>query len=173
MPNTHQWNCSYTAISTPYSLPDSNPISHQNFNLTNFFEIKPLWTRVGWFWVQGSIIVLGLAGHLAVRCGDPYSLLCPWWGEDNFPWCCVGCLCVYHEGCKISCFTWVDPYCALSYDLCVDMLTFWFWWMVFGWMFTNVIITNPTWVHLVSQVVLSCELSQNCGLGYVDDLYHD
>jgi len=90
--------------------------------------------------------------------GDPYSLLCRWWGEDNFPWCCVGCLCMYHEGCKISCFTWVDPYCALSYNLCVDMLTFWFWWMVFGWMFTNVIITNPTWVHLVSQVVLSCEI---------------
>jgi hypothetical protein len=64
--------------------------------------------------------------------GDPYSLLCRWWGENNFPWCCVGCLCMYHEGCKISYFTWVDPYCALSYSLCVDMLTFWFQLMVFG-----------------------------------------
>jgi hypothetical protein len=28
--------------------------------------------------------------------GDSLSLLCPWWGKDNFP-CCAKCFCIYHE----------------------------------------------------------------------------
>jgi hypothetical protein len=36
--------------------------------------------------------------------GDPPYLLHPWWGKGDFPWCCVGYLCMYHKRCMISRF---------------------------------------------------------------------
>jgi hypothetical protein len=31
--------------------------------------------------------------------GDSPSLLCSWWGKDDIPQCCMGCLCIHHERC--------------------------------------------------------------------------
>ncbi len=69
--------------------------------------------------------------------GDPPYSLHPWWGKDGFPWCCVGCLCIYHKRCKISGFMWVNPCSSITYSL-IYMLVGWHcgfggWCLDIGW----------------------------------------
>ncbi len=104
---------------------------------------------------------------------DPPSSLCPWWGENDFPWCYVGCFCVYCERCMIkflcehthifSLHTFQSTGQWINIVVLVDGVR----------MLADIIITNSTWINLVLRLILSHEDAITIVDEPKDGLYHD
>jgi hypothetical protein len=72
------------------------------FFLNNVDQVKPPPSFDSWF--------DPLHMWWAIRpLGDAPPPVCPWWGEDYIPWCCLGCFCIHCEECRVSRLVGANP----------------------------------------------------------------
>jgi hypothetical protein len=95
----------------------------------------------------------------------------PMWGEEHFP-CCVGCLCIHHEGCEISCFMWTNSCFFVAYLLVFALISqhCGFWWMVFGCCLTSSSLT-PFEKNWFCKITLSHGVAMTVMVQAKDDFY--
>ncbi len=89
------------------------------------------------------------------------------------PWCRSKSFCFHCHKCRVSCFVWINACPPITLAL-VFMSTSWYcvhhrW----GLHFDVVIIIDPTWVDLVSQVIILLGWGHDDGDSNKDGLYCD
>jgi hypothetical protein len=118
-------------------------------------------------------LVITMVGHgIWVQLVGLFFLLHTWWGKDDLACFCARFFCGHYKRCEVSCFVRVDP-CpsplALQF-LChqINILL-----LVYGVCIFVDVIANPTWVDLVSWVVLSCGVAMIIMVHVKDGLYRN
>jgi hypothetical protein len=76
--------------------------------------------------------------------GNSPFLLHSWQGNNNIPWYCVGCLCIHHKRCWLTCCVWTNPHSSTSYPLVFILIN---WHCVFGWWRSHIDQCRHCWPH--------------------------
>jgi hypothetical protein len=129
----------------------------QTFNDCLSFVTRPLQLRAFshvMFMLTTKLVIYGIYGVIDLKFSssvsgwpiafvvnlksfrDPLSLF-PQRRMNHIPWCNLRCFCFHCEGCKVSCFMWIDPMSFLPFPfsifvgrltLCYQLMTFAPWW---------------------------------------------